>query len=98
MMLPGANDLRPDHVADLVDRVRRGPYATLGAAAALGYVLGGGLRTPLTLMMLSAASRIVGAQIVRELMVVAEHEAPRASAFATTDMSGSLTVRHSDAF
>jgi hypothetical protein len=98
MMLSGANDLRPDSVAYLVDRVRSGPYGALGAAAAVGYVLGGGLRTPLTLMMLAAASRIAGAQIVRELAALAERENARASAVGTADMSGGLTVRHNEAF
>jgi hypothetical protein len=51
----------------LTDRVRRSPYSTLGAAAGLGYVLGGGLRSPLTVMLFGAAARIVAAQIVREM-------------------------------
>lgn len=57
----------------LTDLVRQHPLRTLGAAAGLGYVLGGGLRTPATVMFLGAATRIVAAQIVRELTGLAEH-------------------------
>jgi F420-0:gamma-glutamyl ligase-like protein len=51
----------------LTERVRSRPYSTIGAAAGLGYVLGGGLRTPLTVMLLGAVARVVTAQVVREL-------------------------------
>lgn len=55
----------------VTDRVRRQPYSTLGAAAGIGYVLGGGLRSSLTMMMLGAAARIVAGQLVRELSSMA---------------------------
>jgi len=40
-------------VADIDGRVRRNPYGTVAAALGIGYVLGGGIFTPLT-------ARIVG--------------------------------------
>lgn len=51
----------------LTDRVKRQPYGTLGAAAALGYVLGGGFRSRLNIMLLGAATRFATALAVREL-------------------------------
>lgn len=55
----------------LTDRVRNRPFSTLGAAAGVGYLVGGGLRTPLTVMLLGAFARLVAAQVVRELSGIA---------------------------
>ena len=47
--------------------VEERPYATLGAAAGVGYILGGGLRPRLTAMLLGAATRLAMALAAREL-------------------------------
>lgn len=51
----------------LTDRMQAHPVSTLGAAAGLGYVLGGGLRSRFTLVLLSAATRIVSVLAMREI-------------------------------
>lgn len=51
----------------LSDRVRRRPYATLSAAAGVGYVLGGGLATRFTVVLLGIATRLATAVAMREL-------------------------------
>ena len=51
----------------LTDRVHRRPYVTLGVAAGVGYVLGGGLRSRLTAVLLGAATRLALAVAAREL-------------------------------
>ena len=51
----------------LTDQVRRRPYSTLGVAAGIGYVLGGGLSSRLTIVLLGAATRLATALAVREL-------------------------------
>ena len=45
----------------------RRPYATLAAAAGVGYVLGGGLATPLTRIAIGAMMRLAVALAVREV-------------------------------
>jgi len=52
----------------LTDRVRRRPYATLSMAAGVGYVLGGGLATRMTAVMLGVATRLATALVVKELV------------------------------
>ena len=51
----------------LTDQVKRRPYSTLGVAAGIGYVLGGGLSSRLTVVLLGAATRLATALAVREL-------------------------------
>ena len=51
----------------ITERVEERPYATLGAAAGVGYVLGGGLRPRLTAMLFGAATRLAMALAAREL-------------------------------
>jgi hypothetical protein len=51
----------------LTERVHRRPYVTLGVAAGVGYVLGGGLRSRLTAVLLGAATRVALAVAAREL-------------------------------
>jgi len=53
--------------AYLTEHVHRRPYLTLGVAAGVGYVLGGGLRSRLTAVLLGAATRVVLAVAAREL-------------------------------
>lgn len=48
-------------------QVEERPFTTLGAAAGVGYVLGGGLRSRLTVLLLGAAARVATALIAREL-------------------------------
>jgi ElaB/YqjD/DUF883 family membrane-anchored ribosome-binding protein len=43
------------------------PYATLAAAAGVGFVLGGGLASRLTQTMLGVANRVVMAVVAREI-------------------------------
>ncbi len=49
-------------------QVEQRPYTTLGVAAAVGYVLGGGLRAPLTVALLGTATRLGVALAARELV------------------------------
>lgn len=51
----------------LTDQMDRRPYVTLGVAAGVGYVLGGGLRSRLTAVVLGAAARVALAVAAREL-------------------------------
>lgn len=51
----------------LTEEVRRRPYGTLGAAAGIGYVLGGGLSARLTAVLLGTAGRVATALVAREL-------------------------------
>lgn len=50
----------------LTEHVHRRPYVTLGVAAGVGYVLGGGLRSRLTAVLLGAATRVALAVAARE--------------------------------
>jgi hypothetical protein len=51
----------------LIEQVEERPYTTLGVAAGVGYVLGGGLRSRLTAVLLGAATRLATVLAVREL-------------------------------
>jgi hypothetical protein len=51
----------------LTAQVEQRPFSTLGVAAGVGYVLGGGLRSRLTVVLLGAATRVATALIAREL-------------------------------
>lgn len=58
---------------DLAGRMQRHPYQTLLIAAGVGYILGGGLFTRLTLNVLRVGVRMGGLPIVqRQLLGVAE--------------------------
>lgn len=51
----------------LSDQVRQRPYATLATAAGIGFVLGGGLSSKLTMLTLGMATRLAMAMAAREL-------------------------------
>lgn len=51
----------------LSDQIEKRPYVALGVAAGVGYILGGGLRSRLTAVVLGTASRLVTALAAREL-------------------------------
>lgn len=51
----------------LSDQMKRHPYQSLGAAAGIGFVLGGGLQSRLTLVVLGAATRLATAFALREV-------------------------------
>lgn len=51
----------------LTVQVEQRPLGTLGVAAGIGYVLGGGLSTRLTVVLLSAVTRVATALVAREL-------------------------------
>jgi hypothetical protein len=58
---------------DLKGRVQRNPYGMVAAAIGVGYVLGGGLFTPLTARMLRVGVRLAMLPFVKdELMGMAE--------------------------
>lgn len=58
---------------DLRGRVDRNPYGTLLMAAGIGYVLGGGLFTPLTARMIRFGMKLAALPLVKdELMGMAE--------------------------
>jgi len=74
-----ATDLR-EAAADaenlLTQRMKHHPWTTIGVAAGAGYILGGGLRTRFTLVVLGVATRLVGVLAMRGL---GERIAPRRS-------------------
>jgi hypothetical protein len=51
----------------LTAQVEQRPFGTLGVAAGVGYVLGGGLSSRLTVVLLGAATRVAMALVAREL-------------------------------
>ena len=51
----------------LTEQVEQRPYTTLGVAAGVGYVLGGGLRARVTAVLLGTATRLAMALAAREL-------------------------------
>lgn len=51
----------------LATQIERQPFTTLGVAAGVGYVLGGGLGSRLTVLLLGAAARLTAALVAREL-------------------------------
>jgi len=51
----------------LTTQVEQRPFSTLGVAAGVGYVLGGGLSARLTVFLLGAATRVATALVAREL-------------------------------
>lgn len=58
---------------DLKGRVERNPYLTLAAAAGIGYVLGGGLFTPLTARIVRLGVKLAALPFVKdELLGMAE--------------------------
>ena len=54
---------------DIPGRVERHPYGTLLAAAGIGYVLGGGLFTPLTARMVRLAFKLAALPFVKDELV-----------------------------
>ena len=54
---------------DLKGRVDRNPYAMLGAALGVGYVLGGGLFTPLTGRIFKVAVRLAAVPFIKDELV-----------------------------
>ncbi|RKG91163.1 hypothetical protein [Corallococcus terminator] len=54
---------------DLKGRVERNPYGTLAIAAGVGYVLGGGLFTPLTARILKLGVRLAALPFVKDELV-----------------------------
>jgi len=68
----------------LTEQVEERPYTTLGVAAGVGYVLGGGLRSRLTAALLGAATRLAMALAAREL---AARLSPSAAASVQTKSS-----------
>lgn len=58
---------------DLRGRVERNPYGMIAAAVGVGYVLGGGLFTPMTARMVRLAMKLAALPLVKdELMGMAE--------------------------
>lgn len=63
----------------LTAQVTRRPYGTLGIAAGIGYALGGGLASPLSMALFGAATRLAMALAARELgarLFVPQQELP----------------------
>lgn len=66
----------------LAIQVEQRPYSTLGMAAGVGYLLGGGLSSRLTVLLLGAGWRVATALVAREfgnriLPDTNEHELPK---------------------
>ena len=51
----------------LTAQVEQRPFSTVGVAAGVGYILGGGLSSRLTVVLLGAATRVAMALAAREL-------------------------------
>jgi hypothetical protein len=51
----------------LTAQVEQRPFSTVGVAAGVGYVLGGGLSARLTVVLLGAVTRVATALVAREL-------------------------------
>lgn len=60
---------------DLRGRVERNPYGTLLAAAGIGYVLGGGLFTPLTAKVLRFGLKLAAIPLVKDELLGMAHGA-----------------------
>jgi len=68
----------------LTAQVEERPYTTLGVAAGVGFVLGGGLRARMTAVLVGAATRLAMAVAAREL---AARVSPGAGASVTNTSS-----------
>jgi len=80
---------------DLKGRVQRNPYGMVAAALGVGYVLGGGLFTPLTARMLRVGVRLAMLPFVKdELMGMAE---AAVQGFASASGQGSSSGSESSA-
>ena len=66
-LVAAVQDAADDLQRYLTTQVEQRPYTTLGVAAAVGYVLGGGLRPRLTVALLGTATRLGVALATREL-------------------------------
>lgn len=51
----------------LRDRLERQPYATLAVAAGVGYVLGGGLPTPVVRVLIGVGGRLAVERVIAQL-------------------------------
>lgn len=60
---------------DLRGRVQRNPYGTLLAAAGIGYILGGGLFTPLTARIIRFGLRLAAIPLVKDELLSMAHGA-----------------------
>ncbi len=67
----------------LNEQTQRHPYRTLAAAASVGYVIGGGLASRLTKLMLGVGGRLTIALAARELSRLLQSADTRAAAKAT---------------
>lgn len=51
----------------LLEQLKQRPYATLGVAAGIGYILGGGLRSKITMVLLGLGTRLATTMATQEL-------------------------------
>ena len=58
-----------NHTLDLKGRVDRHPYGMVLAAVGVGYILGGGLLTPLTARLIRLGIRLAAFPLIREELV-----------------------------
>lgn len=65
-------DAAGDLERSLKDQCEHRPYMSLAAAAGIGYVLGGGLSSRLTVLMFNMTTKLVMAFLARELAATAE--------------------------
>lgn len=88
---------------DLRGRVERNPYGMVAAALGVGYVLGGGLFTPLTARIIRLGVRLAALPLVKdELMGMAEqafngYQAGRGMAGAGGSESGTASANATNA-
>jgi hypothetical protein len=77
----------------VTEQVRERPYAVLLAAAGVGYVLGGGLRSRLTPMLFGVATRLVTAMATNQF----SSERPGKRARTAVNPRGQVRDRDADA-
>lgn len=63
-----AKDFRATAQAYLTEHARERPYALLGTAAAVGFVLGGGLASRITMSLLMIGGRMVAGRVLTQIL------------------------------
>lgn len=66
-LVAAVNEAADDLERRVTEQVDRRPYGTLAVAAGVGFVLGGGLRSRLTAVLIGSATRVAMALAAREL-------------------------------
>lgn len=73
---------------DIKGRVERNPYGTMAAAVGVGYVLGGGLFTPLTARIIRLGVRLAALPFVKDELLAMAENAMRGSRTGSEAVTG----------